>query len=185
MSLLDLFIIAMGVSMDAFAISVSKGLSVIRLESKHLLSAGLWFGGAQALMPLIGFLLGSSFHEFIRSVDHWASFILLVLIGINMLKESREAIQHPDTSFSPQAMFILALANSIDALAIGITFAFLEVKIIPAIILIGCTTFIFSMIGVRVGNRFGARYKSRAEAAGGLILIVMGTMILLEDAGFF
>lgn len=179
----ELLVIAIGVSMDAFAISICKGLSVQKLEKKHLLSAGLWFGGAQALMPLLGYLLGSGFQSVVERVDHWISFGLLAIIGINMIRESQGEIEKMDTSFSAKAMFPLAIADSIDALAVGVTFAFLEVHIIPAILLIGATTFMFSVAGIKIGNQFGAKYKSKAELAGGLILIVMGLMILLEHTG--
>lgn len=179
----ELLVIAIGVSMDAFAISICKGLSVQKLEKKHLLSAGLWFGGAQALMPLLGYLLGSGFQSVVERVDHWISFGLLAIIGINMIRESRSEIEKLGTSFSAKAMFPLAIADSIDALAVGVTFAFLEVHIIPAILLIGTTTFVFSVAGMKIGNQFGAKYKSKAELAGGLILMVMGLMILLEHTG--
>lgn len=166
--------------MDAFAIALCKGLSVERVETKHLLSAGLWFGGSQAVMPLLGYALGSGFRSAIQSVDHWISFILLALIGIHMLWESREPIQNMDASFSPKVMFPLAIADSIDALAVGVSFAFLKVKILPAVLLIGLTTFAFSVAGVKLGNRFGAKYHSKAEAAGGILLLLMGILILLE-----
>lgn len=177
----ELLIIAVGVSMDAFAIAICKGLSVEKLKTKHLLITGLWFGGAQALMPLLGYLLGGSFSNIIASVDHWFSFALLVLIGVNMVKESREETETLNDSFSIKVMFPLAIADSIDALAVGVTFAFQEVRIIPAITMIGITTFLFSALGVKIGNQFGARYRSKAELAGGLILILMGVFILLED----
>lgn len=183
MNFVELLIIAVGVSMDAFAIAICKGLSVKKLEAKHLLIAGLWFGGAQALMPLLGYFLGGSFSSFIESIDHWFSFALLVLIGANMIKESREESKKLDDSFSAKVMFPLAIADSIDALAVGVTFAFQEVNIFPAVSLIGVTTFLFSAIGVKIGNQFGCRYKSKAEFAGGLILILMGLLILLEDLG--
>jgi len=179
----ELVVIAVGVSMDAFAIAVCKGLSVEKVEKKHLLSAGLWFGGAQALMPLLGYLLGSSFRAVIESVDHWLSFALLAMIGANMIRESRGEAKTLDASFSAKAMFPLAVADSIDALTVGVTFAFLEVNMIPAVLLIGLTTFLFSAAGIKIGNKFGARYKSRAEFAGGLILIVMGLLILLDHTG--
>ena len=183
MNFVELLIIAIGVSMDAFAIAICKGLSVKKLESKHLIITGLWFGGAQALMPLLGYFLGGSFSSFIESIDHWFSFGLLVLIGINMIKESKEETETLNDSFSAKVMFPLAIADSIDALAVGVTFAFQEVNIFPAVCLIGITTFLFSAVGVKIGNRFGCRYKSRAEFTGGLILILMGLLILLEDLG--
>lgn len=183
MRLWELLVIAVGVSMDAFAISICKGLSVQKVEKKHLLSAGLWFGGAQAIMPLLGYFLGSGFQSVVEHVDHWLSFGLLTIIGINMIRESRGKIEKMDASFSAKAMFPLAIADSIDALAVGVTFAFLEVNIIPAVLLIGITTFLFSVAGIKIGNQFGAKYKSKAEMAGGLILIVMGIMVLLEHTG--
>lgn len=179
----ELLIIAIGVSMDAFAISICKGLSVSKLERKHLIITGIWFGGSQAIMPLLGYLLGSSFRTIVESVDHWFSFILLAIIGVNMVRESREEIEKLDDSFSAKVMFPLAIADSIDALAVGITFSFLNIKIIPAVVMIGVTTFVFSVMGVKIGNEFGAKYKSKAEMTGGIILIAMGTMILVEHLG--
>ena len=175
-----LIVISIGVSMDAFAIAICKGLSVEQVEPKHLLSAGLWFGGAQALMPLLGYVLGSGFRSVIESLDHWISFGLLAAIGIHMLREAREPARKLDASFAPQVMFPLAVADSIDALAVGISFAFLKVDILPAVLMIGLTTFAFSVAGVKIGNHFGAKYKSKAEAAGGLVLILMGVLVLLE-----
>lgn len=179
----ELFIIAIGLSMDAFAIAICKGLSVRKLLVRHTVITGLWFGGAQALMPVIGYFLGSSFSSFIEAVDHWFSFALLLLIGINMIRESREEEEKMDDSFSVKAMFPLAIADSIDALAVGVTFAFEQVNIVFASLLIGVTTFIFSAVGVKIGNQFGSRYKSAAEMAGGIILIVMGCTIVLKDLG--
>lgn len=184
MSIIELFIIAVGLSMDAFAVSVCKGLSVPRAKKSHLIITGLYFGGFQALMPLIGYLLGVNFRHMITSVDHWIAFILLALIGINMIREAREESEELDASFSVKAMLPLAIATSIDALAVGITFAFLHVQIVPAITFIGVTTFILSVIGVKIGNLFGAKYKSYAEIAGGIVLILLGTKILLEHLGF-
>ena len=183
MGFAELFIVAVGLSMDAFAIAICKGLSVERAEKKHMVCAGLWFGGAQALMPLIGYLLANSFSHYIERFDHWIAFGLLGLLGLNMIRESRGETEKLDDSFSPKAMFPLAIADSIDALAAGVTFAFLDVKIIPAVLLIGVITFFFSMAGIKIGNTFGARYKSKAELAGGIILIVMGLSILLEHTG--
>lgn len=179
----ELFLIAVGLSMDALAIALCKGLSVEKVQKKHMVITGLWFGGAQALMPLIGYLLGTSFSKVVESIDHWIAFVLLGLIGINMLKESREEAKKLDASFSAKVMFPLAIADSIDAMAAGVTFAFEEVKIIPAILLIGIITFIISAIGVKVGSKFGEKYKSKAEVLGGVILIVMGVTILLQDLG--
>lgn len=184
MNLLELLVIAVGVSMDAFAISICKGLSVQNAQPKHLLITGLWFGGAQAIMPLLGFVLGSQFSGFITRIDHWLSFFLLGLIGINMILESRKEIKDLNTSFAPKVMLPLAIADSIDALAVGVSFAFLRVDIFPAVILIGICTFLFSACGVKIGNVFGSRFKSRAEVAGGVILILMGIFILLEHLGY-
>jgi len=185
MGLAELFIIAVGLSMDAFAVSVCKGLSVPKLKLSHALTCGVYFGGFQGLMPLIGYLLGSQFEEAIVSIDHWVAFVLLGLIGLNMIKESREeeCDDCMDCSFGVRAMIPLAVATSIDALAIGVTFAFLRVDIFWAVTFIGVITFTLSSIGVKVGNVFGSKYKSKAEFAGGLILILMGTKILLEHLG--
>ena len=183
MGLLELFVIAVGLSMDAFAVSVCKGLSVPKVKPKHMLIAGLYFGGFQGLMPAIGYLLGVSFQSMIERFDHWIAFALLVFIGISMIKESRECAEELDCSFTFKAMLPLAVATSIDALAVGVTFAFLQVNIIPAVLFIGVITFILSAIGIRIGNIFGAKYKSRAEVAGGIVLILMGTKILLEHLG--
>ncbi len=181
MSLFTLFIIAVGLSMDAFAVSICKGLALPKITPKNAVIVGLWFGGFQALMPFIGFLLGNRFKEYITAIDHWIAFILLCLIGISMIKEalSREN-DCENASLDFKTMLVLAVATSIDALAAGITFAFLRVEIIPAICFIGVITFILSATGVKIGNVFGLRYKSKAELAGGIILILMGSKILLE-----
>jgi putative Mn2+ efflux pump MntP len=184
MSLLELFIIAVGLSMDAFAVSICKGLSVQKMKFRHALICGAYFGGFQALMPSIGYLLGSQFESMITQIDHWIAFILLAIIGINMIKESREDDEEKlDDSFGVSTMLTLAVATSIDALAVGVTFAFLQVNIVWAVIFIGSVTFILSAIGVRVGHVFGMKYKSKAEFAGGLILVLMGVKILLEHLG--
>lgn len=186
MGLAELFVIAVGLSMDAFAVSVCKGLSVPKMKLSHAFTCGVYFGGFQGLMPLIGYLLGSQFEEAIVSIDHWVAFVLLGLIGFNMIKESREeGCEKMDSSFGVRAMIPLAVATSIDALAIGVTFAFLHVNIFWAVLFIGVITFTLSSIGVKVGNVFGVRFKSKAEFAGGLILILMGTKILLEHLGFW
>lgn len=181
MGFFELFLIAVGLSMDALAISICKGLSVEKIQRKHMIITGLWFGGSQAIMPLLGYILGTSFQSFVESIDHWIGFILLTIIGINMIRESREEVKRLDASFSAKVMFTLAIADSIDALAAGVTFAFMEVNIIPAVLLIGVTTFVLSAFGVKVGSKFGERYKSKAEVLGGIILILMGIFILLED----
>ena len=185
MGLLELFVIAVGLSMDAFAVSICKGLSVRELKPKHALTVGVYFGGFQMLMPLIGFALGVRFQSFITSIDHWIAFVLLGLIGANMIRESREHDEENlSDSFSFGTMLPLAVATSIDALAVGITFAFLPgTRIVPAVALIGSITFVFSAAGIRLGNVFGLRYKSKAEFAGGVILILLGTKILLEHLG--
>lgn len=183
MSFLDLFILAVGLSMDAFAVSVCKGLSVRQLKFSHACTVGLYFGGFQFLMPLIGYLLGSQFQQYITSIDHWIAFILLALIGANMIKESRGEAEQLNDSFSFLTMLPLAIATSIDALAVGITFAFLQVSILPAVTFIGCTTFVLSAIGIKIGHVFGTRYKSRAEMIGGIVLIAIGCKILLEHLG--
>lgn len=183
MSFFELFFIAVGLSMDALAISICKGLSVEKIQKKHMIITGLWFGGSQAVMPLLGFILGTGFQSFVESIDHWIAFILLTIIGINMIRESREEVKKLDASFSAKVMFPLAIADSIDALAAGVTFAFMEVDIVPAVLLIGATTFVLSAAGVKVGSKFGERYKSKAEVLGGIILIIMGVSILLQDLG--
>lgn len=180
MSFLELFLIAVGLSMDAFAVSVCKGLSVNRLEKKHAAIVGLYFGGFQFLMPVIGYLLGSRFESLITSVDHWIAFALLLVIGGNMIKESFGEAEKLNDDFGFKTMVLLAVATSIDALAVGITFAFLQVRIVPAASLIGVTTFSLSALGIYIGHRFGARYKARAERVGGVILILIGVKILLE-----
>ena len=184
MSLLELFLLAVGLSMDAFAVSVCKGLSVRRGSMKQALTVGIWFGGFQALMPFLGYLLGITFSSLITSIDHWIAFILLGIIGINMIRESRDTdAESLDSSFGFKAMLPLAVATSIDALAVGVTFAFLNVNILWAVTFIGVITFILSSIGVKVGHVFGLRYKGKAEFAGGLILVLMGCKILLEHLG--
>lgn len=182
MSLWELFFIAVGLSMDAFAVSVCKGLSVRKAEWKHLLTAGLYFGGFQALMPLCGYLLGVNFQAMITNIDHWIAFILLGFIGANMVREAIKKDEEEDlnASFGPKTMLPMAVATSIDALAVGVTFAFLQVNILPAIVFIGSITFLLSAAGVKIGNLFGARYKSGAELFGGVILILMGLKILVE-----
>ena len=181
MSLIELFIIAVGLSMDAFAVSICKGLSMQKMSWKNAVIVGLYFGGFQAGMPLIGYILGSQFKNAITSIDHWIAFILLGIIGFNMIREAlNQEEECVDCSVSPGNMILLAIATSIDALAVGVTFAFLQVRIVPAVSFIGSTTFILSIIGVKVGNVFGTKYKSKAEFAGGLILVIMGVKILLE-----
>ena len=184
MSLLSLFVIAVGLSMDAFAVSICKGLAMKEVTLKKAGIVGLWFGGFQALMPLIGYLLGSQFERYITSVDHWIAFVLLCLIGGSMIKEALSKEEEcANASLDVKTMLLLAVATSIDALAVGVTFAFLQVDIEAAISLIGVITFFLSSIGVKVGNVFGIKYKAKAELAGGIILILMGLKIMLEHLG--
>ena len=184
MGLGELFILAVGLSMDAIAVSVCKGLSIRNLKLRHAVIVGAWFGAFQALMPAAGWLLGSAFTSLIESVTHWIAFVLLSLIGGNMI---REALGHEeeeaDPSLAPVTMLLLAVATSIDALAVGVTFAFLKVTILPAVTFIGAITFALSALGVKLGNLFGARYKSTAELFGGAVLILIGAKILLEHLG--
>lgn len=185
MGLIELFLIAVGLSMDAFAVSVCKGLAMPKCTFKKAAIVGLWFGGFQALMPAIGYVLGAQFQEAIASIDHWIAFVLLALIGGNMIHEALDNDEEEaDASLDVKTMFLLAVATSIDALAIGITFAFLKVNIIPAVCFIGIVTFIISFAGVKIGNVFGVRYKNKAEIVGGVILILLGLKILLEHLGF-
>ena len=186
MNIWELLIIAVGVSMDAFAVSICKGLSVHKVRGKHVLSTALWFGGFQALMPLIGYFVGVSFADFVSSVDHWIAFVLLGIIGGKMVKEALEKDEscELDPDFSFRTMLVMAVATSIDALAVGVSFAFLRVNIWAAVVLIGIVTAVFSGIGVEIGNVFGCRYKSKAEFVGGAILVVMGFKILLEHTLF-
>ena len=182
LSYLELLLIAVGLSMDAFAGSICKGLSLKRLKVRHAALVGLYFGGFQALMPMIGWALGYRFERVIATVDHWVAFFLLAVIGVGMIRESRESEElNDDLSF--RTMVILAVATSIDALAVGITFAFLRVRILPAAGLIGVTTFLLSGLGVYIGHVFGLKYKAKAELAGGIILILIGLKILLEHLG--
>ena len=183
MGFIELFLIAVGLSMDAFAVSVCKGLSVKKVGVKHAALAGLYFGGFQFLMPVIGYLLGFRFESVIETVDHWVAFVLLAFIGGNMIKESFGKAEELNDDFGVKTMLLMAIATSIDALAVGVTFAFLEVQILPAAGLIGVTTFLLSFAGIYIGNVFGARYKSKAELAGGIILVLIGVKILLEHLG--
>lgn len=184
MSLLTLFITAVGLSMDAFAVAICKGLAMKKLSWKKALIIGLWFGGFQALMPTIGYLLGTRFESYVTAIDHWIAFVLLALIGANMVKESfSKEEESSNDAVDFKTMFLLAIATSIDALAVGVTYAFLQVRIVPAVSFIGVITFTLSIVGVKIGNVFGLKYKSKAELTGGIILIVMGIKILLEHLG--
>ena len=181
MSLTELFILAIGVSMDAFAVAVCKGLSIKRLNWHHAVLTGLYFGGFQAAMPLIGYLLGSHFKDAIASFDHWIAFFLLAAIGFSMIREScSKEEEELDSSLDFKTMSVLALATSIDALAVGVTLSFLRVEIVPAVSFIGIITFLLSAAGVKIGHTFGIRYKARAEFCGGIILILIGLKILIE-----
>ena len=184
MSWIELFLIGVGLSMDAFAVSICKGLSMTKLRWRQGLLVGVFFGGFQAAMPLIGWALGRQFERYITSVDHWIAFILLGYIGGKMIWDGFHGEEETCPSgFDLKELTMMAVATSIDALAVGITFAFLDVEILPAVSFIGVTTFLLSAVGVKVGNVFGIRYESRAELAGGVILILLGFKILLEHLG--
>ena len=185
---IELLLIGVGLSMDAFAVSVCKGLAMRKVNKKQAFIIGLFFGGFQALMPFIGWALGTQFESYITSIDHWIAFILLALIGGKMVieatkTEEEQEIKQMDPPLDMKEMLLLAIATSIDALAVGITFAFLQYPIVEAMLIIGLTTFVLSIIGVYVGNAFGSRYQKRAEMAGGIILILIGLKILLEHLG--
>ena len=182
MNLAELFILAVGLSMDAFAVSICKGLSLAETRVRDSVTAGVYFGGFQALMPFIGYMLGIRFQALIQNIDHWIAFILVCVIGINIIREAKET-EECSASMGVKTMIPLAVATSIDALAVGVTFAFLSVDIIPAITLIGITTFAFSAAGVKIGSVFGSKYKAGAEIAGGVVLVIIGTKILLEHLG--
>lgn len=189
MGFIEFFLTGIGLSMDAFAVAICKGLGMREVNYKQMLLIALFFGGFQALMPLLGWLLGRQFEQYITSVDHWIAFALLVLIGANMLREARKGDDTTDAETVYDAplplgqLLLMAIATSIDALAVGISFAFLGVNILLAIAIIGTTTFLISAAGVFIGNRFGNRYEKRATIAGGIILILLGVKILLEHLG--
>ncbi|MBQ2833466.1 MAG: manganese efflux pump [Clostridia bacterium] len=181
MGLWELFVIALGLSMDAFAVSICKGLSVRRCGICHMLICGLYFGIFQGIMPLIGYLLGSQFESLVTSIAPYIAFALLAFIGYSMIKEAKDADEESvDDDFSAKAMVPLAIATSIDALAVGVSFAFLQVDIVPAVSFIGVTTFLCCLVGVKIGSIFGNKYKAGAEFFGGLVLILMGFKILME-----
>ncbi len=185
---IEFLLIGIGLSMDAFAVSICKGLAMRKVNKKQALVIGLFFGGFQALMPFIGWALGIQFQSHITNIDHWIAFVLLVFIGGKMIVEAvkpeeEEAVEVLDPPLDIKEMFLLAIATSIDALAVGVTFAFLDYPIVEAISIIGVTTFVISIGGVYVGNFFGSRYKNKAELAGGLILVLLGVKILLEHLG--
>ncbi len=187
MSFLDLILLAVGLSMDAFAVAVCKGLALKRITGRHALAVGLWFGGFQALMPLLGYLAGAQFKDVIAAYDHWIAFGLLLLIGGNMVREALfgKEEEQPDAALSVKAMLPLAVATSIDALAAGVTFAFLSggIHVGAAVSLIGCTTLVISALGVKLGSLFGDKLEKKAEILGGVILILLGIKILLEHLG--
>lgn len=180
MGIAELFVLAVGLSMDAFAVSVCKGLSLGKITAKHMGIAGLWFGGFQALMPAAGYFFGSFFSDMITQYAHWIAFALLLLLGMGMIKEAFSGEEEMDDSMAPGSMFLLAVATSIDALAVGVTFAFLKVAVVPAVSFIGIVTFVFSAAGVKIGSVFGMKYKKKAEVFGGAILILIGIKILLQ-----
>ncbi len=183
MSIFALFTLAVGLSMDAFAVSVCKGLALPKVKLRHMVLVGLWFGGFQALMPAIGYFLGAQFSSYISNFDHWIAFILLGIIGGSMIKEALEKDDEeecPDAGLGVKTMFLMAVATSIDALAVGVTLAFLKVDVVSSVLFIGVVTFVISAVGVRIGNIFGTKYKSKAELLGGIILIILGIKILLE-----
>lgn len=192
MSLYVLFLTAVGLAMDAFAVAICKGLSVQKAKISHMTITGLYFGIFQAAMPLIGYFVGKQFKQYVEAFDHWIAFVLLGLIGANMIREAlskdddndENCCENNDSSFSFKAMLPMAIATSIDALAVGVTYAFLpDVQIVPAVAFIGIITFALSFIGVKIGNIFGTKFKSKAELAGGIILILIGIKILLEHLG--
>lgn len=184
MAFWELMLLAVGLSMDAFAVAICKGLAMDKVTLQRAAVVGLWFGGFQGLMPLLGWLLGSRFAAYITAVDHWIAFALLVLLGINMIREARcPDEEDTNASLAFRVMLPMAVATSIDALAVGITFAFLQVRLLGAVLLIGCTTFLLSLAGVRLGSRFGEKSRAKAERIGGIILILLGTKILLEHLG--
>lgn len=185
MTILEVFIVGVALSMDAFAVSICKGLSLKKIELSKILIVAAYFGVFQGLMPLIGFFVGSTFASYIEAVDHWVSFSILVIIGINMIRESFSNEEDINDSFSFKSMIVLAIATSIDALTVGISFSMEppEINIFLTVIIIGITTFIFSGIGVVIGNVFGERYKKPAEITGGIILILLGVKILLNGLG--
>ena len=181
MGTIEILLISIGLAMDAFAVSVCKGLAMKKMSWKKAISIGLYFGTFQAVMPIIGYFLGTTFERFITNVDHWVAFILLVGIGINMVKEAfNKESENRNDNVDVKTMLVLSIATSIDALAIGITFAFLKVNLILAVALIGVITFILAVIGTKIGNRFGDKYQNKAELVGGIILVLLGIKILLE-----
>lgn len=182
MGIVELILLSIGLGMDAFAVSICKGISMKKMDWKKAIIIGLYFGGFQALMPVIGYFLGSAFESIITNIDHWIAFVLLGIIGAKMIKDSLglENNENINDDVDVKSMVILAIATSIDALAVGITFAFLKVNLLLAITFIGIITFVLSVIGTKIGNRFGDKYENTAELFGGIILILLGLKILLE-----
>lgn len=183
MSIAELFVLAVGLSMDAFAVSICKGLSLGKIKTRHMMIAGAWFGGFQALMPLIGYFLGSFLAEMITKYAHWIAFVLLLFLGGKMVKEAFSEEESVDPSMDARNMLLLAVATSIDALAVGVTFAFLQVAILPAVSFIGVIAFLCSAVGVKIGSIFGDKYSKKAQITGGIILILIGVKILLDGLG--
>lgn len=184
MGIIEIFLIGIGLAMDAFAVSICKGLSMQKLDWKKAIIIALYFGIFQALMPVLGFFLGSTFEDFVIQVDHWIAFLLLGFIGGNMIKEAfDDELDKCNDNVDFKTMILLAIATSIDALAVGITFALLDVNILLSVIIIGTVTFVLSVLGVKIGNKFGNKYQNKAEFAGGLVLILLGSKILLEHLG--
>lgn len=185
MGIIEILLLGISLSMDAFAVSICKGLSMKKINWKKAVIIGVYFGIFQALMPMVGYFLGSAFESFVTSIDHWIAFILLTLIGGNMIKEAfgKDEKENCNDSVDFKTMIVLAIATSIDALAVGITFAFFDVNLPLAVSIIGLTTFTISLIGVKIGNKFGSKYEKKAQIAGGVILLLIGTKILLEHLG--
>ena len=186
MSLIELLLIAVGLSMDAFSVSICKGLTTKKFSWRMALICGLWFGGFQVLMPIIGYFLGAQFQEMIEAYDHWIAFGLLFLIGANMIREAvwgQKEESESSVALTFKTMFLLAIATSIDALAVGVTFACIQVRLWSSVIIIGITTFLFSILGVKIGHLFGSKYEKSAGVVGGIILIIIGLKILLEHLG--
>ena len=186
MGILEILLISVGLAMDAFAVAICKGLSMKKMNWKKAIIIGLYFGIFQAIMPVIGYYLGSTFEEFVKNIDHWIAFGLLAFIGGNMIKEAlNKESEEVNDDTGVKTMSLLAIATSIDALAVGITFALLDINLILSVLLIGIITFLLSIIGVKIGNKFGVKYKSKAEAMGGLLLILLGIKIVIEHLGLF
>ena len=183
MGLIDIFLLGVGLSMDAFAVSVCKGLALQKIRFRHMLTVGLWFGCFQALMPLTGYLLASLFSDVIDRFDHWIAFGLLCLIGANMIREAFSPAESTDAALSFRAMLPLAVATSIDALAAGVSMTAMNLHIVPCVLLIGAVTFCFSCAGVKIGSIFGNRFSGKAQIAGGVILILLGCRVLMEHLG--